>query len=181
MRRSWMAGVAALAFLVVASTTATFADPAGPGTDVDPAGPGVGTDGFDPTDLHALREEAVALVLAQDPRFADTLDFERQAALANSNFDPSLLLGSNYYRVLPTLASSFTPWMYDFGYPANRLIEVTLVAGCTPLPTGEAPSSDNAPWPDPCEWRHSWLYRVEPDDTVTLLFEEGHPDPMPAK
>jgi hypothetical protein len=180
MRRSWIAVVAALVFLMVAST-ATIADPAGPGPGDDPAEPGAGTDGLDPTDLLALREEAVTLVLAQDPRFADALDFERQAALASSNFDPSLLLASDYYRELPTLASSFTPWMYDFGYPANRLIEVTLVEGCAALPAGEGPSSETLPWPNPCEWRHSWFYRVAPDDTVTLLFEEGHPDPMPAE
>ena len=29
---------------------------------------------------------------------------------------------------------------------------------------------------DPCEWRHSWYYRVQPDGTVTLLFDEGDPD-----
>ena len=176
MRRSWTAGLAALAFLMVAST-ATFADPAGPGTDVDPAEPGVDADEFGPTDPSGGFDEAVALVIAQDPRFADVPDFERQANLASSNFDNSLLLGSDYYRVLPTLASAFSG-MYDFGYTASSLIEVTLVDGCVELPAGEGPSSDTVPWPDPCEWRHSWFYRVEPDDTVTLLFEEGDPDPM---
>ena len=175
MRRSWTAGLAALAFLMAAST-ATFANPAGPGTDVDPAEAGVDADEFGPTDPSGGYDEAVALVIAQDPRFADVPDFERQANLASSNFDNSLLLGSDYYRVLPTLASAFS-WMYDFGYTASSLIEVTLVDGCVELPAG-GPSSDTVPWPDPCEWRHSWFYRVEPDDTVTLLFEEGDPDPM---
>jgi hypothetical protein len=172
--------MAALAFIVVAST-ATVADPAGPGTDVDRAEPDAGADEVDPVAPPAAYDEAVALVLAQDPRFADVPDFERQANLASSNFDHSLLLGSDYYRVLPTLASAFSPWMFDFGYPASSLIEVTLVDGCAALPTGEGPSSDTAPWPDPCEWRHSWFYRVAPDGTVTLLFEEGHPDPLPAE
>lgn len=179
MRRSWMTVMAAIAFMVVASTVA-FADPAGPGTDVDPAEPGVGADESDPTGPVAAYDEAVALVLAQNPRFADALDFERQANLANSNFDDSLLLGSDYYRVLSTLASAFS-WMYDFGYPASSLIEVTLVDGCATPPTGEGPSSDALPRSDPCEWRHSWFYRVAPDESVTLLFEEGHPDPMPAE
>jgi hypothetical protein len=161
MRRSWTGAAAALGCLLLAGTVAAASDEA------------------DQTDPLALREEAVALVLAQDSRFADVPDFERQAALATSNFDYDLLLGSDYYRVLPTLASVFSPWMYDLGYPANWLIEVTLVRGCTPLPTDEGPSSDTVPYLDPCEWRHSWFYRVEPDDTVTLLFEEGHPDPMP--
>jgi len=140
----------------------------------------VASDDADPTDPDARRDEVVALVLAQDLRFADVPDFERQTQLASSSFDMSLVLGSDYYRVLPTLASSYTPWGSDFGYPANWLVEVTLVEACTPLPTGEGPSSDTAPWPDPCEWRHSWFYRVAPDDTVTLLFEEGDPEPMPA-
>ena len=39
------------------------------------------------------------------------------------NFDSSLMLGSGYYRVLPTLASAFSPWMFDFGYPANFAIQ----------------------------------------------------------
>lgn len=175
MRRIWKAGLAALAFAMVAST-ATFADPAGPGTDVQPAEPGVDADAFGQTEPPATYDEAVALVLAQDPRFADVPDFERQASLASSNFDHSLLLGSDYYRVLPTLASAFS-WMYDFGYPASALIEVTLVDGCAAAAAGEGPSSDTVPWPDPCEWRHSWFYRVIPDGTVTLLFEEGDPDP----
>jgi hypothetical protein len=83
------------------------------------AGTVAGASDGDPTDPDARHEEAVALVLAQDPRFADLPDFERQAMLANSNFDPSLMLGSGYYRALPTLASAFTPWMIDFGYPAS--------------------------------------------------------------
>jgi hypothetical protein len=135
----------------------------------------VGTSAPDPSDPDARREEVVALVLAQDPRFADLPDYERLRVEASANFDSNRLLGSAYYRALSTVASAFTPWMYDFGYPANWLIEVTLVEDCTPLPTGDGPSSDTAPRPDPCAWRHSWFYRVAPDDTVTLLFEEGHP------
>ena len=69
--------------------------------------------------------------------------------------------------------------MFDFGYPAHFLVEVTLVDGCAPPPSGEGPSSDTVPLPDPCKWRHSWFYRVTPDGTVTLMFEEGHPDPRP--
>jgi hypothetical protein len=162
MRRSWTGAAAALGCLLIAGTVAAASDEA------------------DATDPLAVREEAVALVLAQDPRFADVPDFERQAALATSNFDYSLLLDADYYRVLPTLASVFSPWTYDLGYPASQLIEVTLVRGCADHATDVGPSSDTAPYPDPCGWRHSWFYRVEPDDTVTLLFEEGHPDPMPA-
>lgn len=130
----------------------------------------------DPTDPDARRDEVVALVLAQDARFTGLPDYERQQIKQQSQFSFDPIIGSGFYRTLPTLASSVTPWMFDFGYPATWLVEVTLVDGCTPLPTGEGPSSDTAPWPDPCAWRHSWFYRVEPDDTVTLLFEEGDPD-----
>lgn len=131
-------------------------------------------------DWLALRGEAVELVLAQDPRFADVPDFERQEQLARSNFDHTLLLASDYYRVLPTLGSGFQPWIHDLGYAASWLIEVTLTDSCAASATGEGPSSDTVPYPDACEWRHSWFYRVGPDDSVTLLFEEGHPDPMAA-
>ena len=142
------------------------------------AGTAAGASAGEPPDPLARRDEVVTLVLAQDPRFADVPDFERQAMLASSNFDQSYVLGSDYYRVLSTLASSFTPWAYDFGYPANWLVEVTLVDDCAPLQTDAGPSSDTAPLSDPCAWRHSWFYRVAPDDTVTLLFEEGDRDSM---
>lgn len=161
--RHWRAGVVAVlgGLLIAAAGTAAAASD---------------DEGNDP---NARRDEVVALVLAQDIRFADLPDYERQRIKQQSQFSFDPLVGSGFYRTLPSLASSVTPWMFDFGYPANWLVEVTLVEGCTPLPTGEGPSSDTAPWPDPCEWRHSWFYRVEPDDTVTLLFEEGDSEPMP--
>ena len=158
MRRWREAVVTVLGCLLITGTAATASD-----------------DG-DPTDPNARRDEVVALVLGQDGRFADLPDYERQRVKQASQFSFDPIIGSGFYRTLPTLASSFTPWMFDFGYPASWLVEVTLVQGCTPLPTGEGPSSAIAPWPDPCEWRHSWFYRVESDDTVTLLFEEGDLD-----
>lgn len=177
MRRLLVA--TATAALLIASTTTTLADPAGPGADVDPVDPGIGADGFDTDAYAAMREAAVSLVLTQDPRFEGVPDFERQAALANSNFDRTMLLASDYYRVLPTLATQFSPWMYDLGYVANWLVEVTLVEGCVGNTDGAGPPDGTAPWPDPCEWRHSWYYQVQPDGAVKLLFEEGHPDPGP--
>ena len=132
------------------------------------------------SDPNARRDDVVALVLAQDDRFAGLPDYERQRIKQQSQFSFDPIVGSGFYRTLPTLASSVTPWMFDFGYSANWLVEVTLVQDCTPLPTADGPSSDTAPWPDPCAWRHSWFYRVEPDDTVALLFEEGDPEPAPA-
>lgn len=120
-------------------------------------------------------DRAVELVLAQDPRFADALDFERQRILASSTFDTvGSLLSVDYYRALPTQASLYSPWWVDFGFEGSWIVEVVLVRDCA------EPSDAEPPLPDPCSWRHAWYYRVAPDDTVTLLFEEGHPEPPPA-
>jgi len=54
--------------------------------------------------------------------------------------------------------------------PSSWLIEVTLVRDCEDL------TSHTGLSPDPCGWRHSWYHRVHPDDTVTLLYDEGDPD-----
>ena len=128
----------------------------------------------------ARQGEVVALVRDQDPRFGTVPDYERQETIARQYFDYDRLLGSSYYRVLPTLASTFSPTYYELDYAANWLIEVTLVGGCAVSSSDVGPASDAVPRPDPCEWRHSWFYRVAPDDTVKLLFEEGDPEPMPA-
>ena len=129
----------------------------------------------DPMDPDARRDKVVPLVLAQDPRFAELPDYDRLRIKASANFDlVGTILSASHYRVVPTLASVYSPWLVDFGYAGNWLVEVHLVAGCT-----EA-TGDTAPLPDPCAWRHSWFYRVAPDDTVTLLFEEGDPEPMNA-
>ena len=45
--------------------------------------------------------------------------------------------------------------------------------GCSALYDGGGPSSETPPLPDPCEWRQSWFYQVQPDGTVSLLFDEG--------
>jgi len=120
------------------------------------------------------REEAVALVLATDPRYADLPDFRRLEIERSANFDMGIILGSDYYRVLPTLPTEFSGLGFiDFRYPGNWLIEVTLVRDCAALYDGDGPSSETPPLPDPCAWRHSWFYRVQPDGAVSLLFDEG--------
>ncbi len=134
-----------------------------------------GSDDAGPTDPMARYHEVVALVLAQDARFAGLPDYEFQRIeqAAQFSFDP--IIGSGYYRVLPTATTQWsyagTEDMIDFRHPRNWLVEVVLVRGCLPLVGGAV-----APQPDPCAWRHAWYYRVEPDDSVTLLFEEGDPD-----
>ena len=128
---------------------------------------------------NARRDEVVAFVLAQDERFAGLPDYERQWIKQQAEFSFDPIIGSGYYRVLPT---STTRWsdsigmdLFAFRQPRNWLIEVVLVRACAPHPRG---GEVEARWPDPCAWRHSWFYRVQSDDSVTLLFEEGDPDPM---
>lgn len=132
-----------------------------------------------PTEQMGLtRDEAVALVLATDPRYADLTDFHRLEIERSAGFD--IMFGSDYYRVLPTLPTDMAELGFiSFHYPSNWLIEATLVRDCAELNDDGGPVSLDAPWPDPCEWRHSWFYRVRPDGTVSLLFDEGDSPLMP--
>lgn len=121
------------------------------------------------------RDEAVELVLASDPRFADLPDFARLEIERSANFDMGIILGSDYYRVLPTLPTQYLGQGFiDFHYPGNWVIEATLVRDCVSISEALDPTVGLR---DPCEWRHSWFYRVQPDGTVSLLFDEGDPDP----
>lgn len=65
----------------------------------------VASEDFGPTTPYKRRVEAIALVIAQDPRFAYVSEYDQQAMLARSDFDYDRLLRSGYYRVLPTIAS----------------------------------------------------------------------------
>ena len=168
MRSLRMAIAATFACLLLAGT-ATVAQPSSSASDA-------------PTEQMGLtRDEAVALVLATDPRYVDLPDFRRLEIERSANFDMGFL-GSDYYRVLPTLPTEFSGLGFiDFHYPGNWLIEVTLVRDCATLYDGDGPSSETPPLPDPCEWRHSWFYRVQPDGKVSLLFDEGDPATEPAE
>jgi hypothetical protein len=134
-----------------------------------------------PTEQTGLtRDEAVGLVLATDPRYAELRDFRRLEIERSATFDQGIILGSDYYRVLPTLPTEFSGLgLIEFRYPGNWLIEVTLVRDCSALYDDDGPSSETPPFPDPCDWRHSWFYRVQPDGTVSLLFDEGEATPTP--
>ena len=156
--RRWRVGVVTvLGCLLITGTAATASD--------DEA-----------TDPNARRDEVVALVLAQDARSTGLPDFERQRIKQASQFSFDPIIGSGYYRVLPTATTRWSDStgmdMFAFREPRNWLVEVVLVRDCVPMATGEIV----APLPDPCAWRHAWYYRVQSDDTVTLLFEEGDPD-----
>ncbi len=112
---------------------------------------------------------AVALVLATDPRFAGLSDYEVLRRRTAAEFRPYIFLDS-YYRELPTRTAELSQWGSAERQPGSRLIEVTLVRDCV------EPTSGPVPALDPCAWRHSWYYRVQPDGTVSLLFDEGDPD-----
>ena len=60
------------------------------------------------TDPNARHDEVVALVLAQDARYAGLTDFRRQQIQQQSqgSFDP--IIGSGYDRVLPTVTTRWS-------------------------------------------------------------------------
>ena len=159
MRRLCAAGVAIVVCLMLGGAFAT----AQPSPDPSTSG-----------QARVTRAEAVALVLASDERFMGVEDFEQLRRRAAREMSLLPLLGSSYSRVLPTMTTE-DPYedMIEGRNPGNWLIEVTLVEDCT------EPLDETIPLPDPCAWRHSWFYRVQPDGTVSLLFDEGDPPPMP--
>ena len=122
------------------------------------------------------RDEVVALVLAQDARFTGLPDYEHQQIMSASQFSFDPIIGSSYYRVLPTATTQWSDLvgmdLFAFREPRNWLVEVVLVRDCVPMASGDVVE----PLPDPCAWRHAWYYHVQSDDSVTLLFEEGDPD-----
>jgi hypothetical protein len=153
MRRLWVAGAAIVVCLMLGGALATAQPSPDPWPSEQPP---------------VTRAEAVALVLASDERFTGVEDFEHLRRLAAREMSFLPLLGSSYYRVLQTLTTE-APYadMLVWRYPGNWLIEVTLVDDC------REPLAETGPWPDPCAWRHSWFYRVQPDGSVSLLLDEG--------
>jgi hypothetical protein len=121
------------------------------------------------------REEAVSLVLASDPRFGGLRDYEDLEKEQAAQFSFAPLLTSGYHRVLGPITSALAEYgVVSFRHPTGWLIETTLVEACT------KPSADaDYPLPDPCAWRHTWYHLVASDGSVTLLADEGDPEPMP--
>src|SRR3990170_1469859 len=106
------------------------------------ASPGPGASAQRP----ATRADAVALVLATDPRFADLHDWEALRLRSASEFKPHILIES-YYRVLPTTGTDLASWEIVERVSGSWLIAVTLVKDCV------EPLSDSAPMAaDPCGW-----------------------------
>ena len=136
------------------------------------------SDDADPTTLPDRRGEVVALILSQDARFAGLPVNRRQEIKQASQFSLDPIIGSGYYRVLPTATTQWSAStgtdLFAFRQPRNWLVEVVLVRDCVPMATGAVV----APLSDPCAWRHAWYYRVQSDDSVTLLSEEGDPDTL---
>lgn len=160
MRFPAIAGMLALALLLISSSAAVAQHGAAASPD-EPASAGL------------PREEAVALVLATDPRFAGLPDWEDLRLRASAEFRTfEATFMTDHFRVLGPTVSEFQMlgWV-TLRQPASWLIETTLVERCS------EPELDTVPTPDPCDWRHIWVHRVAADGRVTLLFEEGDPDP----
>jgi hypothetical protein len=119
------------------------------------------------------RDAAVATVLATDPRFTDLPDAEVLRREASATFDLGQLLAASHYRVLGGPVSDFADaGILGLRTRASHLVEVMLVDGCRE----GAFTGVDGPVADPCAWRHRWVFRVQPDGGLTLLFEEGDPD-----
>jgi len=120
------------------------------------------------------REDAVALVLDSDPRFADLVDFETLGREIAADFAMARWFRSSFYRVLGPSFGDYADTLVTFRTPMERLIEVNLATDCA-----EVELVDTAlPIEDPCAWRHRWLFVVEPDGTVARLYDAGDPEPV---
>lgn len=109
--------------------------------------------------------DAVALVRASDPRFADlpTLDEQRRKMAASFEWAP--VLAESWIASVPTFAGIFdgsgeAPSWIDTG--VGRFVEVMLVDGCV----AEIP--DGIPT-DPCASREDLLFHVAADGTITTI------------
>lgn len=120
------------------------------------------------------REDAVALVLGSDPRFADVVAGETLGREIAADFSTERWFTSSYYRVLGPTLGNYADTFVTFRAPMERLIEVNLVTDCA-----EVELADTVlPIEDPCAWRHRWLFMVEPDGTVAPLYDAGDPEPV---
>lgn len=118
---------------------------------------------------------ALALVRAQDSRFADLPTIDEVQITMAANFDFAPALAGSWIEVSETFATTMDlglagPAWLDPG--TGRIVEVMLVAGCPDTLKGAIPPTA----PDPCAWRHTWLYHVTPDGTVTVIADAGSRD-----
>lgn len=157
--RSFRRPIVAFALLVALAPAATIAAEPSP----SPAPDLVGA-------LQLREADAVARVRALDPRYAGIADWTDLARESARTFQPHTLLASNV-RVLPSVGLDFALAGVPGRTPTSTLIAVTLVRDC--VAADALPAALDA---DPCAWRHTWLYRVAPDGTISMLFDEGDPD-----
>ncbi len=124
--------------------------------------------------LHA-NDPALAAARGLDPRFADLPDYADVSRQVSSSFDLTPMLAGSWIHVLPTF-DEFAARSDFLGDPAwsglGRMVEVMLVADCPTEVT--FPVSR-----DPCDWRHTWMYRVLPTGEVAPLFDAGSPGMPP--
>ena len=162
-RSTYPASVGLTVFLLLAMLVPTSTSGAEPSL----ASPSARPDEL--AELKLREQDAAALVLAMDPRFAGIADWETLQLKESATFIPYPILESNYH-VLWTTAMDFAMPNVPPRALSSLLIAVTLVGNCVD------PSVLTVPViVDPCGWRHTWSYRVEPDGLVTLLFDEGDP------
>jgi hypothetical protein len=154
-------GATVLLLAMLAPTSTSGAEPSA-------ASPSASPDAW--TELQLREQDAVALVLAADPRFAGVADWSALTRKWQATFIPYHLLESNYH-VLSATGMDLAIANIPPRAPSSLIVAVTLVRDCVD------PSDLSSPVvADPCGWRHTWTYRVEPGGVVTLLFDEGDPD-----
>ncbi|MFN8623750.1 MAG: hypothetical protein U0869_23665 [Chloroflexota bacterium] len=90
----------------------------------------------------------------------------------SADFDLSPLWAGSWigeastFSAVGDLVRAYPTWL-DTG--TGRIVEVMLVDGCT----GDVRADPSA---DPCAWRHSWMFHVTDDGTVTVVGESDTPD-----
>lgn len=115
--------------------------------------------------------DAVALVRATDPRFADLPTLDEQRREMARSFDWAPILAASWIASVPTFAGTFdgsgeVPSWIDTG--VGRFVEVMLVDGCvTEIPDG-MPT-------DPCTSREDLLFHVASDGTITTIASSSTP------
>jgi hypothetical protein len=116
--------------------------------------------------------DAIALVRATDPRFADLPTLAEQQRQMAARFDWAPVAAASWIALLPTAARTADEltgqgdWL-DTG--VGRLVEVMLVDGC-PAELKEFPTTD------PCATRENWLFHIASDGTVITIAQASTTD-----
>jgi hypothetical protein len=120
---------------------------------------------------------ALATVCALDDRFAALPTFDEARRKVAARFDYAPIVAGSWIHLLPTFSGFADPLVLGETPPAwmdlndISLVEVMLVDDCQ-----ESVRDLLAPT-DPCGWRHTWLFQVDPDGTVVVLGQAGDDDP----